>query len=261
MTRFPPPDAAPGGFAVFADSHLGSAPGDGEDFLGALSEVVARGLTTVVLLGDIFNYFIGDARFETPLVRQILAGWTELAARGVSLRYVEGNRDFFLSGTRWAAPFSRYGIADGLETGGRRYAFVHGDRVNTEDVPYRFWRLLSKNPVSWGVMKILPGALARRIVSRTEARLYRTNFRHKKGFPTVHFLAEAARARAAGYDELLVGHFHREWRLEGECAVHLLPSWVEERKHAEIAPDGSLTVVEEPTAHRGLRRASRRGRP
>jgi len=259
MTRFPLPERVSGGVAVFADSHLGQVEGDGEDFLSALSEVASRGLTTVVLLGDIFHYFIGDAKFETPLVRRVVAGWGELAARGISFRYVEGNRDFYLAGTRWAAPFCRYGIVDGVEAGGRRFAFVHGDRVNTEDLPYRFWRVLSKNPVSRGVMKVLPGAVARWIVSRTEARLYRTNFRHKKKLPTASLLAEADRARAAGYDELLVGHFHREWRSPGEGTVLILPAWLEERRHVEIAPDGTLAVVEEPTASRARRRAAPTG--
>jgi UDP-2,3-diacylglucosamine hydrolase len=275
MTRFPEPERVTGGVAVFADSHLGQADGDGEDFLAALGDCASRGLGTIVLLGDVFHYFIGDSKFETPLVRQVVAGWADLARRGVSLRYVEGNRDFFLEGTRWTSSFSRYGLVDGLDVGGRRFAFVHGDRVNAEDLPYRFWRLLSKNPVSWGVMKILPGALARRIVSTTEARLYDTNFRHKRRLPTRHLLAEAAAARRAGYDELLVGHFHWEWRAEatsdtsdpaGAAAaagapgtVHVLPAWLEERKHAEIASDGTLTVVEEPTAERARRREKSTG--
>ena len=62
-------------------------------------------------------------------------------------------------------------------------------------------------------------------------------------------------ARQAGYDALLVGHFHVARTLKGEGAVtHVLPAWLEERKHAEIAPDGMLTIVEEETAERAKRR-------
>ena len=164
MLRYPAPvPVASGGVAVFADSHLGQAEGDADDFLGALAAVRRRGFGTVVLLGDIFQYFIGDRKFETPLVRRVVEGWAALAADGLSLRYVEGNRDFFLKGSPWAKPFSAYGDTDGLEVAGRRYAFVHGDRINTSDLPYRFWRVLSKNPVSFAVMKILPGPVARAI--------------------------------------------------------------------------------------------------
>jgi UDP-2,3-diacylglucosamine hydrolase len=256
VVPFPEPRRiAEGGVAVFADAHLGQAAGDGEDFVAALEEVAGRGFRTVVLLGDIFHYFIGSAKLETPLVREVLAAWDALVSRGVELRYVEGNRDFFLRGTRWARSFAAYRDTDGLLVGGRRYAFVHGDRVNTRDLPYRFWRRLSKNPFSRAALGVIPGPLARAIVARTEARLYRTNFRHKRVLPESELRKEGARARAAGYDELLVGHFHVE-RLFGDegVVVRVLPAWLEERRHAEIGPDGVFRLVSEPSASRAVRR-------
>ena len=256
MVPFPEPRPVAGrGVAVFADAHLGQVEGDGEDFLSALEEVVSRGFGTVVLLGDIFHYFIGSAKLETPLIRRVLDAWDDLAARGVELRYVEGNRDFFLRGTRWARSFASYADTDGLVVGGRRYAFVHGDRINTRDLPYRFWRRISKNPVSRAALALIPGPLARAIVSRTEARLYRTNFRHKRVLPEAELRREAVRARTAGYDELLVGHFHVERHYESEGGVaRILPAWLEERRHAEVGPDGVLRLVEEPSASRAVRR-------
>lgn len=257
MIPYPAPRTVPrGGVAVFADAHLGQAEGDAADFRAALEEVAARGFRTIVLLGDIFHYFIGSAKLETALTREVLAAWDDLASRGVELRYVEGNRDFFLRGTRWVRAFAAYGDTDGLLVGARRYAFVHGDRVNTRDLPYRFWRRLSKNPVSRAALGFIPGPLARTIVARTEARLYRTNFRHKRHLPEAELRREGGRAADAGYDELLVGHFHVERLYEGAGAtVRVLPAWLEERRHAEIDPDGSLRLVEEPSAARAVKRA------
>lgn len=255
--RYPSPfPVSEGGVAVFADAHLGQAQGDGEDFLASLEEVVARGFRTIVLLGDIFHYFIGDPKFETPLRRRVLDGFAKLAGEGVALRYVEGNRDFFVGGGPYAGAFARYDVTDGLALGGRRWAFVHGDRVNTADLPYRLWRAASKNPLSKLALRAMPGSLARSIVTRTEARLYRSNFKHKKTLPEESLREEARRARRAGYDEVLVGHFHLERRLEAADGVaHVLPAWLEERKHAEISADGVLSVVEEPSAARAVRRA------
>lgn len=248
--------------AVFADAHLGQVERDADDFLESLSELSGRGFRTIVLLGDIFHYFIGDRKFETPLVKRVVAAWRDLAESGVSLRYVEGNRDFFLRGSLFAAPFAAYGDTDGLDVAGRRYAFVHGDRVNTRDLPYRFWRLASKNPVSHVVLKVIPGGLARAIVAKTEARLYRTNFKHKRRLPDDALRAEGRRARAAGYETVLIGHFHVH-RLfsQPDGEAHVLPAWLEERKHAEIAPDGTLSVVEERSAPRAQRREPLPGPP
>ncbi len=255
MTRFPAPTPAPGGAAVFADAHLGQVEGDAEDLLASLEDVRARGFSTAILLGDIFHYFIGHEKLETPSLRRTLEGFSELAARGLSLRYVEGNRDFFVAGTRYARPFTSWSLTDGLEVGGVRYAFVHGDRVNTADLPYRFWRRVSKNPVARGALEVIPGALARAIVARTEARLYRSNFRHKKRLPEAALRAEGRAARAQGYDALLVGHFHVGRTLEdGGGVTHVLPAWLEERKHAEIDAEGRLAIVQEGTADRARRR-------
>ncbi len=255
MTRFPEPTPAPGGAAVFADAHLGQVEGDADDLLASLEDVKRRGISTAVLLGDIFHYFIGHPKLETPFLRRTLEGFSDLAARGLSLRYVEGNRDFFVAGTRYARPFVSYALSDGLAVGGVRYAFVHGDRVNTADLPYRFWRRISKNPVARGALEVIPGPLARAIVARTEARLYRSNFRHKKRLPEAALRAEGRAARAQGYDALLVGHFHVGRTFAGDDGVtHVLPAWLEERKHAEIDAAGRLTIVEEDTAERARRR-------
>jgi UDP-2,3-diacylglucosamine pyrophosphatase LpxH len=255
VTPFPPPVRVPGGVAVFADAHLGQADRDADDFLEELSAVRRRGLSTIVFLGDIFHYFIGDAKFETPLVQRVLAAWRDLATSGASLRYVEGNRDFYLDGTRFVSSFAAFGEADGLDIGGVRYAFVHGDRVNTRDLPYRFWRRFSKNPVSRRALTLIPGPLARAIVAEAERRLYRTNFRHKSFLPEAELLAEGRRARRAGYERLLVGHFHVERLLEAPDGItHVLPAWLEERKHAEIDATGRLAIVEEASAARAVKR-------
>jgi UDP-2,3-diacylglucosamine hydrolase len=241
--------------AVFADAHLGQVERDADDFLAALQDVRRKGIGTIVLLGDIFHYFFGDRKLETPVHRRVIEAWRSLKAAGVSLRYVEGNRDFFLEGSPFVDAFEAYGATDGLDVGGKKYAFVHGDRVNTADLPYRFWRMLSKNPVSHALLKLIPGPVARGIVVKTEARLYRSNFRHKSVLPEAALLGEARRARVAGYDEVLVGHFHVARVLASPQGVaQVLPAWLEERKHAEIAPDGRLAIVEEESAARAVKR-------
>jgi UDP-2,3-diacylglucosamine pyrophosphatase LpxH len=255
VSRFPDPTSAPGGAAVFADAHLGQVEGDADDLLESLEGVRRRGISTAVLLGDIFHYFIGHPKLETPFLRRTLDGFAAVAGRGLSLRYLEGNRDFFVAGTPYAAPFVSFALTDGLRCGGVSYAFVHGDRVNTADLPYRFWRRISKNPVARAALDVIPGAFARAIVAKTEARLYRSNFRHKKRLPEEALRAEGREARLQGYDALLVGHFHVGRTFAAPDGVtHVLPAWLEERKHAEIASDGRLSIVQEPTAERARRR-------
>ena len=77
-----------------------------------------------------------------------------------------------------------------------------------------------------------------------EARLYRSNFKHKSRLPVEMIRDFAARRFRAGIDVLLLGHFHKSWseRVDGG-RVEILPAFVEERRWMEIADDGSTSLV------------------
>ena len=66
-----------------------------------------------------------------------------------------------------------------------------------------------------------------------EARLYRSNFKHKSRLPVEMIRAFAARRFASGIDVVLLGHFHRSWseRVNGG-RVEILPAFVEELRQA-----------------------------
>ena len=74
-----------------------------------------RGVSRITLLGDIFHFFIAHPKFETPAIARFLETVRRLAAGGVPVTYVEGNRDFFLRGQ-----LRREGLRPGLRRGGFR---------------------------------------------------------------------------------------------------------------------------------------------
>src|SRR5687767_6414713 len=96
-------------------------------------------------MGDLFQAWIGDPRFETEDVRAVAAALRDLRRRGLRIDYVEGNRDFFLAGSPYADAFDRVVLEVAFEVEGRRYLAVHGDGLNERDLQYRFWRWLSKS--------------------------------------------------------------------------------------------------------------------
>jgi len=237
--------------AVFADCHVGRAPGDEGPFLAALDEVASRGARAVSLLGDVFHYFIAHPKFETPAILRFLGKVEELSRAGVPVTYVEGNREFFLRGSYVEHYFREVLDEEIFEEGGRRFLLTHGDLLNEKDLPYRFWRALSKNPLSRASIALIPRRSANRIVSRVEARLYRSNFKHKTRLPVEMIRAFAGRRFREGVDVLLLGHFHRSWSETVEGGrVEILPAFVEERRWMEIAEDGTtrLVALDRPTA-------------
>jgi UDP-2,3-diacylglucosamine hydrolase len=230
--------------AVFADCHVGRRPGDEEAFLQALERVADRGARAVSLLGDVFHYFIAHPKFETPAILRFLEKVAELSGRGVPVTYIEGNREFFLRGSHVEHYFRKVCDEEVFEEGGRRFLLTHGDLLNEKDVPYRFWRALSKNPVSRASIALIPKRSANQLVSRVEARLYRSNFKHKTRLPVEMIRAFARRRFREGVDVLLLGHFHKSWRETVDGGeVEILPAFVEEGRWMEIAPDGSTRLV------------------
>ncbi len=233
--------------AVLADSHLGQGSSGLPPFRQALAEARKRGATAVYLLGDIFQYLIGDPKFSTPLLRGFLEEIREIRSRGEKVFYVEGNRDFYLRGSYLEKEFDSIRPEASFEAGGRKFFLVHGDGINERDWPYRFWRFVSKNPFARAAMKLVPGPAARRLVSKTEERLRESNFKHKARLPLDLIRSFAEKRFARGDDVVLLGHFHEAWSEEmpgGE--VRIVPPFLEERSWLEIDDGGRISVAALP---------------
>ena len=217
--------------ALIADAHLGGPGGAAGPLVEQLLALPKEGAERLLLLGDLFQAWIGDPRFETPEVTAVVATLRRLRAAGLRIDYIEGNRDFFLADSPYADAFDAVSLEVAFTLGGTRYLAVHGDGLNDRDWQYRFWRRLSKSrPVELAVRRT-PRALARRMVDSTEARLSQTNFKHKRELPEAAIRAYAERRLAEGYDVLLLGHFHEPRILPvagGE--VRLLNAWFRERR-------------------------------
>lgn len=230
--------------AVFADCHVGRRPEDDGPFLEALERAVGRGAREISLLGDIFHFFIAHPKFETPAIARFLEKVEQLRGRGVSVTYIEGNREFFLRGSYAEGHFREVCDAQTFVEGGRRFLLTHGDLLNEKDLPYRFWRFLSKNPVSRAAVAFIPKKTGNRLVWKVEARLYRSNFKHKTRLPVEMIRDFAARRFAEGVDVLLLGHFHKAWSEQvGPGRVEILPAFVDERRWMEIGDDGGTALV------------------
>lgn len=217
--------------ALLADAHVGGPGGRGDDLAEQLGVLERSCCELLLILGDLFHVWVGDRRYETDEIPRLLAALDGARERGVVVRYVEGNRDFFLEDSVYSRHFDSITLEHAFVAGGVRYLAVHGDGIDDGDWRYRFWRRLSKNPVSRAASRRLPGALARRFVHGMDRRLAETNFEHKIRIPEAVIRRFGERRLAEGHEVVLLGHFHQPLRFAvrgGE--VRIVDAWFNTRR-------------------------------
>jgi UDP-2,3-diacylglucosamine hydrolase len=228
-----------GAIYVIGDSHIGLADGNETAINAWLDRLVALEPKALYLNGDLFHYLIAHPKFKTSSVSKVMAKFREVVDGGTPIHYVEGNRDFFLAGSFVEDAVTDIGIEYAVAAGARRYLIIHGDMINDRDWQYRFWRRASKNPVMKLGVSLIPKGIARKFVDSVEARLARSNFKHKSRVP-VELMERYGRQRAGeGFTHVVFGHFHTKLELPaGEAmTVTVLPPWYETGEAMRIDPE------------------------
>jgi UDP-2,3-diacylglucosamine hydrolase len=227
----------PGQIVVIGDSHIGLTRGSELPVIAWLDRLASSRPAALYLNGDVFHYLIADPKFYTPSVEAVFARLREMRDAGVAIHYVEGNRDFFLDGSFVEKAVTDIALEFAFQAGSRKYLIVHGDMINDRDLPYRFWRRVSKNAASRFALRLIPKRVARRFVDGVEKRLAASNFKHKSRLPLELMEAYGRRRRTEGFNVVVFGHFHHKTELEVDGGrVTVLPAWYESGEAMIIDP-------------------------
>src|SRR3954469_9525679 len=162
--------------ALIADAHIGGPGGPAGPLVEQLRALPGRGCRRLILMGDLFQAWVGFPSFETADIAAVVAALRDLRRLGIEIDYVEGNRDFFLARSPYADAFDAVVLETAFTVAGIRYLAVHGDGLNDRDWKYRFWRRLSKSRRVELAVRHPPRRLAHRMVHSTEERLSKTNW-------------------------------------------------------------------------------------
>ena len=222
---------------VIGDSHVGLSEGSEKPILEWLERFAALQPRALYLNGDLFHYLIAHPKFFTPTVERVFDRFRKLRDSGIAVHYVEGNRDFFLKGSFAENAVTDVGLEYTGEAGEQRYLIVHGDMINDRDLPYRFWRRASKNPVSEFALRFIPKRTARKFVDGVEKKLSKSNFKHKSRLPLELMEAYGKRRSEEGFTHVVFGHFHEKLVLPTDGAtITVLPPWYETGEAMAIHP-------------------------
>lgn len=210
-----------------SDLHLSPAdPATAEAFAAFLTGP-ARQAQALYILGDLFEYWIGDDQLEDPFYAQQCRQIVALAASGVAVHFMAGNRDFLCA--------RRFALACGLsilpdpstiEIAGEKILLAHGDRYCTDDVRYqRFRKLVHNRALQW-LWLHLPSwvrlAEARRLRQRSQDQ----TGRKPAAWIDVNPVAIASAMQLAGAHCMIHGHTHRPARHTLPTGTrYVLPDW------------------------------------
>jgi UDP-2,3-diacylglucosamine hydrolase len=107
----------------------------------------ARGAEALYILGDLFEYWIGDDVAEQPEYRPLLDGLRALTQAGVPVYVMHGNRDFLLgAGFEQASGCRLIPDPTVITLYGEPVLLMHGDTLCTDDLPYLKFRQMVRNP-------------------------------------------------------------------------------------------------------------------
>lgn len=201
------------GTRIIADLHLDLAEAEGpRKFLRWLA--AQRGIPRLVVLGDLFDVWVGEAQERLASAPPVLDGLRELVLGGTRLEVLHGNRDFLLDGgfeARTGARVHPRGLVGllGGDGGASRVLLIHGDELCTKDLGYqRLKRIVRSRPVvslaRWLPLPIAT-SLARRL-RRSSVRALSVKLPEEKALQEAacRELAQVHRAKT-----VVCGHAHQ----------------------------------------------------
>ena len=236
-----------------SDLHLASErPRTSERFFAFLRDEAPRARSLYVL-GDLFEYWIGDDEIDAPdgdpLARQVVEALAATAAIGVRVAFMHGNRDFLI-GARFCEASGARLLADPAveEIAGTPTLLMHGDTLCTDDHDYQAWRRTARSP-EWQC-EFLAKALPER---RATLQALRARSREVVGTKPAAIMdvnqgAVRDALRRHGVARLVHGHTHRTARhaleVDGRaCERWVLPDWYERGGYLAVDEAGARLVT------------------
>lgn len=193
-----------------SDTHLDQHHPERIDlFTGFLTER-ATSASTIYLLGDLFEYWIGDDSPVEPALAPVLRAFEKLHELGKAVFFVAGNRDFLL-GKRFMSRFGWTLLPEEsvLELYDERILLMHGDTLCTDDVAYQRYRRLIQSSVSIRLLNRLPLKTRQRLARRLRKKSVSATRNKHYEIMDVNPLTVTEKMQQHAATVLIHGHTHR----------------------------------------------------
>ena len=230
-----------------ADLHLEDNAPERTQWLLAFLAGPAREAEAVYILGDLFEFWIGDDALSTS-AQQAAKATAALHAAGVRCYFMHGNRDFLL-GQSYASIAGMTLLPENLvvDLYGTPTLLLHGDTLCTDDAEYQVFRQQARDP-AWQAA-ILAMSIEERLQMARSARVASIEHTGSTSMDIMDVNAEAVSEtfRKHNVSRMIHGHTHRpafhKVDLGDTTAQRIvLADWHEAGSYLEVSPDGAESI-------------------
>jgi len=210
-----------------SDLHLSPDTPDATVALLRFLRETAPAADALYVLGDLFEYWIGDEGLAQPFAGEVAQAFRALVQAGVPVYFMHGNRDFLI-GERFAVASGMKLLTDPavVDLYGTPALLMHGDTLCIDDVEYQKFRAMVRN-AAWQ-QAFLAKPLDERIRMAREVRGKSEQSKQVKDMTIMDVTQTAVddAFRAYNYARLIHGHTHRPARHEHNVDGHGCERWV-----------------------------------
>jgi UDP-2,3-diacylglucosamine hydrolase len=215
-------------FLFVSDLHLSESIPRTVEAFEHFVRYTADSADSVFILGDLFEYWIGDDTLDDdPFAARMAALLHTFSERGIALYVMHGNRDFLL-GRRFMKAAGAMLLPDPsvIMAFGKRIVLAHGDAQCTADRGYQVFRAFARNALSQWLFLSCPLRWRQRLAQRMRANSEAGRTRPASPRYDVTPRGIATLFAKSGAHTMIHGHTHRPARhLETEGVRWVLPDW------------------------------------
>jgi UDP-2,3-diacylglucosamine hydrolase len=230
-----------------SDLHLEDSQPERTQWLLTFLTGPARASRAVYILGDLFEYWIGDDAISAT-AQHVAKATAELHAAGVECFFLHGNRDFLL-GEEYAASAKLKLLPETVvvDLYGTPTLLLHGDTLCTDDTAYQSLRRQLRDP-AWQA-GVLAMSIEQRLQMAQEARA--ASMQHTgsaaEEIMDVNAAAVASAFREQGVSRMIHGHTHRpafhQVHLDAADAERIvLADWYDSGSYLEVSAGGARSL-------------------
>lgn len=210
-----------------SDLHLSARRPETAALFAAFLAGPARETDTLYILGDLFDYWLGDDDLDDPFARCVCATLAALADSGTAIWFLPGNRDF-LAGDDFAAACGMHFLTEPSvrNIAGEPTLLLHGDTLCTDDLDYQSFRATVRSPIWRRNFLAQPLAARRQYVEGLRERSEAEKRTKPYGLMDANTDAVAEAFRRHNVTSMIHGHTHRQARHELDVNGRHCRRWV-----------------------------------